>query len=147
MPMTAATRPRRSSRSVCGSGSAWSPSLAKPATTTWCRTARPRRRRPTSRTHAKNAVRIDAEIGLKAVEHLLGTYTAARLRLTGLPRRCEACGSYEVAAGVCRRCAWADPTYVPPESREMSDEERTRRLAQPCTSSSDISTFVIPNNF
>jgi hypothetical protein len=30
---------------------------------------------------AKNAVRMDAEIGLKAVEHLLGMFTAARLRL------------------------------------------------------------------
>lgn len=31
-------------------------------------------------THAKNAIRLDAEIGLKAVEHLLGVFTAARLR-------------------------------------------------------------------
>ena len=31
-------------------------------------------------THAKNAIRMDAEIGLKAVEHLLGVFTAARLR-------------------------------------------------------------------
>jgi hypothetical protein len=30
---------------------------------------------------AKNAVRMDAEIGLKAVEHLLGMFTAARVRL------------------------------------------------------------------
>jgi hypothetical protein len=31
-------------------------------------------------THAKNAIRMDAEIGLKMVEHLLGVFTAARLR-------------------------------------------------------------------
>lgn len=31
-------------------------------------------------THAKNAIRLDAEIGLKAVEHLLGVFTASRLR-------------------------------------------------------------------
>jgi hypothetical protein len=32
-------------------------------------------------THAKNAVRMDAEIDLKAVERLLGTLTAAQPRL------------------------------------------------------------------
>lgn len=98
-------------------------------------------------THAKNAVRMDAEIGIKAVEHMLGTYTAARLRLAGLPRRCEACGSYEVVAGVCRHCAWADPTYVPPEPPKISEKEQARRLAQPCTPGSDISTFMSPNDF
>jgi hypothetical protein len=40
-------------------------------------------------THAKNAVRMDAEIGLKAVEHLLGMFTAARLRLGRASLRCE----------------------------------------------------------
>ncbi|MFD2422684.1 hypothetical protein [Amycolatopsis pigmentata] len=98
-------------------------------------------------THAKNAVRMDAEIGLKAVEHLLGTYTAARLRLAGLPRRCEACGSYEVVAGVCPHCAWADSTYVPPEPRESSEDKQAARMTQPCTPSSDISTFMSPNDF
>src|SRR6266516_5781116 len=34
-------------------------------------------------THAKNAIRLDAEIGIKTVEHLLGVFTAARvLRVT-----------------------------------------------------------------
>lgn len=98
-------------------------------------------------THAKNAVRMDAEIGLKTVEHLLGVYTAARLRLACLPRRCEACGSYAVVAGVCAHCARVDPTYVPPETLEMSEEERARRMAQPCTPSSEISTFMSPNDF
>lgn len=98
-------------------------------------------------THAKNAIRMDAEIGLKAVEHLLGTFTAARLRLAQVPRRCQACGSYEVVAGVCRHCEWADPAYVPSEPHEWSEEERARRLTEPCTPSSDISTFISPNDF
>jgi hypothetical protein len=34
-------------------------------------------------THAKNAVRLHAEISLKAVDHLLGAFTAARLRFDG----------------------------------------------------------------
>jgi len=78
-------------------------------------------------THAKNAIRMDAEIGLKAVEHLLGTFSAARLRLARTPQRCESCGSCGVVAGVCRHCEWADPSYVLPEQREWSEEERARR--------------------
>lgn len=62
-------------------------------------------------THAKNAVRMEAEIGLKSVEHLFGVFTAAMLRQAADMRRCEACGSYEVAAGVCRHCQWVDPSY------------------------------------
>jgi hypothetical protein len=98
-------------------------------------------------THAKNAVRMDAEIGLKSVEHLLGTFTAARLRLATAPKRCGVCASYEVVAGICRHCDWADPSYLPPEPREWSEAEKARRLAQPCTPSSDISTFISPNDF
>lgn len=98
-------------------------------------------------THAKNAIRMDAEIGLKAVEHLLGSFTVARLRLARTPKRCESCGSYEVVAGVCRHCECADPSYVPPEPYEWSEEERARRLAEPCTPTSDIATFMSPNDF
>jgi ribosomal protein L37E len=97
-------------------------------------------------THAKNAVRVDAEIGLKMVEHLLGMFTAARLRMGGMNQRCEACGSYEVVSGVCRHCGWADASYEPPKMREWSDEERRRRLAEPHTLSSDISTFIGPED-
>jgi hypothetical protein len=43
-------------------------------------------------THAKNAVRVDAEVGLKAVEHLLGVFTAARLWLSWTSTRCPTCG-------------------------------------------------------
>jgi hypothetical protein len=95
-------------------------------------------------THAKNASRVDAEIGLKSVEHLLGTFTAAQLRLLSTPSRCANCGSYEMVAGVCRHCAVADPSYVPAEPPEWSEEERARRSAEPCTPSSDISTFISP---
>jgi len=97
-------------------------------------------------THAKNAARMDAEIGLKAVEHLLGMFTAARVRLATETRRCDACGSYEVVAGVCRHCAWVDPSYEPPDAPELSEVERARRLAQPCTLSSDIATFLGPDD-
>lgn len=98
-------------------------------------------------THAKNAVRMDAEIGLKAVEHLLGMFTAARLRSGRTSQRCPECDSYEVVAGVCRHCEWADPAYEVPEMREWSDEERAGRLAEPCTLTSDISTFMGPEAF
>jgi hypothetical protein len=98
-------------------------------------------------THAKNAVRMDAEIGLKAVEHLLGMFTAARLRLGRASLRCEQCGSYQLVAGECRHCGWVDPAYEPPQVREWSEEERARRLAAPCVPSSDISTFMGLDDF
>ena len=58
---------------------------------------------------------MDAEIGLKAVEHLLGMFTAARLRLGRASLRCEECGSYQLAVGECRHCGWVDPSYEPPK--------------------------------
>lgn len=97
-------------------------------------------------THAKNAVRMDAEIGLKAVEDLLGMFTAARLRLDSTTTRCEECGSYEVVVGVCKHCEWIDPSYTPPKLPKESKRARERRLAEPCTPSSDISTFMNPND-
>ena len=87
---------------------------------------------------------MDAEIGLKTVEHLLGMFTAARLRMSPMSHRCESCGSYEVVSGVCRHCEWVDPSYEPPKVREWSDEERARRLAEPHTLSSEISTSMGP---
>jgi hypothetical protein len=62
-------------------------------------------------THAKNAVRMDAEIGLKTVEHLLGIFTAARLRMGRTTGHCEGCGSYRVVGGMCEHCEWVDPNY------------------------------------
>lgn len=89
-------------------------------------------------THAKNAIRMDAEIGLKTVEHLLGMFTTARLRLEIEHTRCEECGSYAVAGGSCARCGWVDPTFQPPVFPTISEEDRVRRLAQPCTPSSEL---------
>ena len=98
-------------------------------------------------THAKNAVRIDAEIGLKMVEHLLGMYSAARLRMAGPSKRCDDCGSYDVVGGTCQHCEWVDPSYEPPSIRQLSENEGARRLAEPCTPSSDISTFIGPEDY
>lgn len=95
-------------------------------------------------THAKNALRMDAEIGLKMVEHLLGLFTAARMRLGGASGRCGECGSYGVVGGTCQHCGWVDTDYEPPALPALSDDERARRLAEPCTPSSDIRTFVSP---
>ena len=97
-------------------------------------------------THYKNALRMDGEIGLKIVEHLLGVFTAARLRLGRASRRCKDCGSYRVGAGVCEQCGWEDPSYEPPAMREESAEDRERRLAEPCSLTSDISTFMGPED-
>ncbi len=97
-------------------------------------------------THAKNAVRVDAEIGLKAAEHLLGVFTTARLRLGRTCTRCPTCGSYQVVAGTCGHCGWVDPDYEPPHLPELSDEEQARRLAGPCTPNSDIATLVGPED-
>jgi len=98
-------------------------------------------------THAKNAGSYDAEIGVAAVSHLLATVTAARLRwgLRG-NRRCEDCGSYSLVAGQCHRCGWVDPDYEPPVREELSEQELASRLAEPCTPSSDISTFMTPDD-
>jgi hypothetical protein len=98
-------------------------------------------------THAKNAVRMDAEIGLKTVEHLLGMFTAARLRVGQARTRCQECGSYSVVGGVCAHCEWTDPHYQPRELPDVTEEERARLLAEPCVPSSDIATFVGPEDF
>jgi hypothetical protein len=66
---------------------------------------------------AKNAVRMDAEIGLKAVEHLLGMFTAARLRLGRWT-----CGAKSVAhtnwlPGSVGTVGGSDPSYELPQMR------------------------------
>jgi hypothetical protein len=98
-------------------------------------------------THAKNAIRMDAEIGLKLVEHILGMFTAAKLRIGAHPTRCEVCLSYEVLAGVCRNCDWIDPEFQQPELPDLTSGELKRRLSESCTPSSDISTFLGPDDF
>jgi hypothetical protein len=97
-------------------------------------------------THAKNAVRMDAEIGLKIVEHLLGTFTAARMRLSQTSIRCQQCESYRVVAGACELCGWKDTEYEPIELAALAEDEMAERLADPCTPSSDISTLVTPGD-
>jgi hypothetical protein len=94
-------------------------------------------------THAKNAIRMDAEIGLKAVEHLLGVFTAARLRLGQNRLRCAACGSYQLVGGTCEGCGWVDDEY---EAPEPPVRRRRRRPKSECVPSSDISTFMSPED-
>jgi hypothetical protein len=98
-------------------------------------------------THAESAVRMDAEMGLKAVEHLLGAFTAARLRLNQTSTHCKECRSYRMVGGVCQHCEWVDRAYEPPELPTISEKERARRLAERCTPSSYISTFMGPADF
>jgi hypothetical protein len=100
-------------------------------------------------THDKNAGSYDAEIGVAAVSHFLSTITAARMRwAAGDPARCGKCGSYRLGAGTCLRCGWSDPDYRdPPPPAELSDAELADRLAEPCTPSSDISTFISPDDY
>jgi hypothetical protein len=87
---------------------------------------------------------MDAEIGLKAVEHLLGIFTAARIRLGRQSLRCESCGSYQLVGGTCERCGWADPGYEPPEP--PTARKRRGRPKGECVPSSDISTFMSPED-
>jgi hypothetical protein len=80
-------------------------------------------------THAKSAIRMDAEIGLKMVEHLLGVFTAARLRLGQARLRCGACGSYRLVGGTCESCGWMDEEYEPPEPPTKRRRRRPRAIA------------------
>ena len=99
-------------------------------------------------THATNATRFDAEIAVTNIAHLLSVFTVAMLRdHSGAPKRCAECGSYQVGSGVCARCGWVDESHVPPEPRpEPAPEEVAARLATPHVLSSDIKTFVSPQD-
>ena len=68
-----------------------------------------------------------AEIGIKAVEHLLGTFTAARIRLRYLDTRCADCGSYRVVGGTCGHCGWVDPDH---EAPDVTPKAKRRRKAE-----------------
>jgi hypothetical protein len=57
------------------------------------------------------------------------------------------CDSYAAGAGRCPKCGWVDEDYEVPDVRQMSEEERAIALAEPCTPSSDISTFITPDDF
>jgi hypothetical protein len=99
-------------------------------------------------THATNATRFDAEIAVANTAHLISVFTVALLRdHSGAPRRCAECGSYQVGSGICARCGWVDESHAPPEPRpEPSPEELATRLATPHILSSDIKTFVSPQD-
>ena len=96
--------------------------------------------------HAKNAVQLDAEMALKAVAHVLGFFTAASMRFDRHVRRCEQCGSYNVRAGICAHCGWVDESYKPFRIEPLTEAKTAERLAEPCTPSSDISTFIRPSD-
>lgn len=99
-------------------------------------------------THARNAGSLDAEIGVAGVSHLLSTFTAAWMRWSrGGRQRCAECGSYRVVGGCCQRCGWIDDTYEAPAPAELSDEVLAQRLKMPCTPSSDISTYITPEDY
>jgi hypothetical protein len=63
-------------------------------------------------THARNAVRYDAEIALDATQNTIAAYGYARLRLSkGRQPRCPKCRSYKVAESAteglhCNSCGW-----------------------------------------
>jgi len=99
-------------------------------------------------THVTNASTFDAEIAVANVSHLISVFTVSILRhQAGAPQRCEECGSYRLSGGVCQRCGWVDEAFVPPEPRpEPSPEEMAERLSSPHTLSSDIHTFMSPND-
>jgi hypothetical protein len=97
-------------------------------------------------THAKNAGSYDAEIGIAAVAHFVSTMTAVRMRWSvGPNQRCAACGSYQVGGGTCVRCDWINPDYIVPDIQD--DIDLAARLGSPCTPSSDISTFMSPDDY
>ena len=100
-------------------------------------------------THAGNARFIDAEIGVAAVSHLLSTFTAARMRWERAGRfsRCPSCDSYAASAGTCPKCGWVDEDYEAPElAIKVDDADRDDALEAPCSLSSDISTFMTPDD-
>jgi hypothetical protein len=92
--------------------------------------------------HSKNSTRMDAEIGLAAVAHLLSTFTACVLRAARKTKRCADCQSYSLVGGTCRQCGWEDPDYEPPAIRQPTEAEIAAAREQPCTPSSDISTLL-----
>jgi len=97
-------------------------------------------------THATGAYREDAEIALANTSHLIAVYTAAMVRYSrGEPMRCSECASYLVLAGRCWRCDWVDEGYTAPQEERLAEEELARRLVEPHTPSSDISTFISPD--
>lgn len=92
--------------------------------------------------HNKNATRLDGEIGLQGVAHLISSFTAAVLRSHQETARCLKCHAYAVDGGVCRRCGWEDPDYESPTVPTRTEDEIAAALTEPCTPTSDISTLM-----
>lgn len=92
--------------------------------------------------HDKSATRLDAELGLQAVSHLLSVFTAALLRMNQPDSRCENCEANALVAGRCRRCGWEDPNFEPRMQPIRTEEEIAKALEDPCIPSSDISTLI-----
>lgn len=99
-------------------------------------------------THRRTAEHLDAEIAAAAVSHLLSTYTAAWMRWEHSgQRRCPECRSYAVTSGTCDRCGAAEPSTEAWALVPISNEDRALRLAESCTPSSDISTYIAPDDY
>lgn len=99
-------------------------------------------------THKRQALFHDAEIAVAAVSHLLSTFTAASMRWERQGnRRCPECDSYDVVEGRCSRCGAEEPSIESWGEVSIDEEERARRLSEPCTPSSDISTFISPKDY
>lgn len=97
--------------------------------------------------HSKNSVRIDGEIALEAVSHLISMFTAAVIRSISQTRRCKRCESYAMAGAHCRTCGWEDLEYVPPRGEPRSSEEIAADLATPHTFTSDIRILKTVDEF
>lgn len=97
-------------------------------------------------THARNARHLDAEIGIAAVSHMLSTFTAARLRWQSQTHatRCDNCSSYKLVRGVCSKCGWhSDEDYT----EGCVNYADNQGLEEPCVPSSDVSTFITPDDY
>lgn len=91
--------------------------------------------------HKKGATRLDAEIGIASVEHLVSCFTAAIMRVRDQRSRCKECDGY-VVGGTCPHCGWVDPDFEPAPLPVRSEDEIRAALAEPCVLTSDISTLM-----
>ncbi len=73
--------------------------------------------------HKKGATRLDAEIGVAGVEHLVSCFTAAIMRVNSQRSRCEECDAY-VLGGTCPHCGW----WIRPSSRNRCRFDPMRRF-------------------
>lgn len=100
-------------------------------------------------THAGNAAFIDTEFAASAVSHLLASSTAARMRWeqAGTRSRCPVCDSYATSAEGCPKCGWFDDDHEPDLPSREPGSQHEPDLSQPCIPSSDVSTFITPDDY